>query len=96
MAGSVCQCGLQFLTGLRKTGRGFSVRDDFFDYRKSFALLFNLQMDPFEEHGGTKSQEMAMRLGIAWSGQVKDAMPQDTFKEFPPRQKGGTLRPGGS
>jgi len=53
-------------------------------------------MDPFEEHGGTKSQEMAMRLGIAWSGQVKDAMPQDTFKEFPPRQKGGTLRPGGS
>jgi len=39
-----------------------------------------------------------MRLGIAWAWQVQDAIArlQDAFKEFPPRQKGGTLRPGGN
>ena len=41
---------------------------------------------------------VAMRLGIAWGGLVQDAIAklQNTFKEFPPGQKGGTLRPGGN
>jgi arylsulfatase len=38
-----------------------------------------------------------MRLGIAWGGQVQDALAahMESLTKFPPRQKGGSLRPGG-
>lgn len=73
----------------------FMVREGFFDYHKPSALLFNLRMDPFEKHDGWKSQEIAMKLGIAWGGQVQDALAAHlkSLEEFPPRQKGGTLTP---
>ncbi|MEB3243037.1 MAG: arylsulfatase, partial [Cyanobacteriota bacterium] len=75
----------------------FKTRDGFFDYNKPSALIFNLRMDPFEKHDGQKNNDIAMRLGIAWGGQVQDALRehQDSLKQFPPRQAGGTLRPGG-
>jgi arylsulfatase A-like enzyme len=47
-------------------------RDGFFDHLKPSALLFNLRMDPYERHGGQKADDMAMRLGVAWGGQVYD------------------------
>lgn len=73
----------------------FQQREGFFDYNKPSALLFNLRMDPFERHDGWKSQEMAMKLGVAWGGQVQDALAEhfQSLQEFPPRQKGGTLTP---
>jgi len=75
----------------------FMQREGFFDYNKPSALLFNLRMDPFEKHDGHFSQFTAMKLGIAWGGQVQDALAAHfkTLAEFPPRQKGGTLKPGG-
>jgi arylsulfatase len=74
----------------------FKVRDGFFDYNKPSALLFNLRMDPFEQHGGQKADDIAMRLGVAWGGQVQDALGAhlESLRQFPPRQKGATLRPG--
>ena len=74
----------------------FQAREGFFDYNKPSALLFNLRMDPFEKHDTHHSQFTAMRLGIAWGGQVQDALAAHfkTLAEFPPRQKGGTLKPG--
>lgn len=75
----------------------FMQREGFFDYNKPSALLFNLRMDPFEKHDGHFSQFTAMKLGIAWGGQVQDALAAHfkTLAEFPPRQNGGTLKPGG-
>lgn len=75
----------------------FQQREGFFDYNKPSALIFNLKQDPFEKHDQWKSREVAMRLGIAWGGQVQDALAEHlaTFQSFPPRQKGGTLKPGG-
>jgi arylsulfatase len=75
----------------------FQVRDGFFDYLKPAALVFNLRSDPFEQRDGWKSQEIAMRLGVAWGGQVQDALREHfaSLKECPPRQAGGSLRPGG-
>jgi arylsulfatase A-like enzyme len=75
----------------------FMQREGFFDYNKPSALLFNLRMDPFEKHDGHFSQFTAMKLGIAWGGQVQDALAAHfkTLAEYPPRQKGGTLKPGG-
>jgi arylsulfatase A-like enzyme len=74
----------------------FKVREGFFDYNKPSALLFNLRMDPFEQHGGQKADDIAMRLGVAWGGQVQDALGAhlESLQQFPPRQKGATLRPG--
>ena len=75
----------------------FQQREGFFDYNKPSALLFNLRMDPFEKHDTHHSQFTAMRLGIAWGGQVQDAL-ADHFRslaDFPPRQKGASLKPGG-
>lgn len=74
------------------------TREGFFDYTRPSALLFNLRMDPFEKHDGWKSQEIAMKLGIAWGGQVQDALSAwfKSLKEFPPRQEGGTLTPNAS
>ena len=70
------------------------VREGFFDYLRPSALLFNLRMDPYERHGGQKADDMAMRLGIAWGGQVYDLLNehQQSLVDFPPRQKGGSLR----
>lgn len=73
-----------------------AVREGFFDYNKPSALLINLKQDPFEKHLEWKSREVAMKLGVAWGGQVQDILAQHfaTFEKFPVRQKGGTLRPG--
>jgi arylsulfatase A-like enzyme len=75
----------------------FQVRDGFFDYLRPAALIFNLRMDPFERHIDQRNQDIAMKLGIAWGGQVQDALAAhlSTLKAFPPRQSGGSLRPGG-
>ncbi len=39
-----------------------------------------------------------MLLGVAWGGQVQDALREhaETLKKFPPRQEGGTVRPRGN
>ncbi|MEI7446210.1 MAG: arylsulfatase [Burkholderiales bacterium] len=70
------------------------VREGFFDSLRPSTLLFNLRMDPYERHGGQKADDLAMKLGIAWGGQVYDLLNehQKTLVEFPPRQAGGTLR----
>jgi arylsulfatase len=54
-------------------------------------------MDPFEKHDGQINNDISMRLGIAWGGQVQDALAahMESLAKFPPRQKGGSLRPGG-
>jgi arylsulfatase A-like enzyme len=74
----------------------FQSRDGFFDYNRPAALIFNLRMDPFEKHDGQKNNDFAMKLGIAWGGQVQDALREHTesLKKYPPRQVGGSLRPG--
>ena len=76
----------------------FQTRDGFFDYNKPAALVFNLRMDPFEKHSDQRNNDIAMKLGVAWGGQVQDALAAHlaTLKQFPPRQKGGTLTPGGA
>lgn len=73
----------------------FQVRNGFFDYNKPAALVFNLRMDPFESRDGQKNNDVAMKLGVAWGGQVQDAIAEHlkTLQEYPPRQKGGTLTP---
>jgi arylsulfatase A-like enzyme len=75
----------------------FMVRNGFFDYLRPSALIFNLRMDPFEQHADQKADDIAMRLGVAWGGQVQDALAahMQSLQEFPPRQRGGSLRPGG-
>jgi arylsulfatase len=69
------------------------VREGFFDALQPSTLVFNLRMDPFERHGGQKSNDLAMRMGVAWGGQVYDVIGAHlaSLKQFPPRQKGGTL-----
>jgi arylsulfatase len=69
------------------------TREGFFDYNRPSALLINLRMDPFERHTDWKSREMAMKLGVAWGGQVQDVISahMKSLIEFPPRQKGGSL-----
>ena len=47
--------------------------------------------------GPTPSRpNIAMRLGVARGGQVQDALGAlfKSLQEFPPRQEGGSLRPG--
>lgn len=74
----------------------FMTRSGFFDFNTPNALIVNLRSDPFERHLEWKSREVAMRLGIAWGGQVQDAIAahSETLNKYPPRQKGGTLTPG--
>ncbi len=69
------------------------VREGFFDYLKPEIPVFNLRMDPYERNDGHKANELAMRMGIAWGGQVRDLLGAHfkSLKECPPRQKGGTL-----
>ncbi len=71
-------------------------RDGFLDYNKPSALIFNLRTDPFERHDQWKSREVAMKLGVAWGGQIQDVLKQHylSLQQFPPRQKSGTLRMG--
>ena len=73
-------------------------REGFFDFNRPSARIFNLRMDPTEKHEGWKSEEIAMKLGIAWGGQVQDALGAwfKSLEEYPPRQKGGTLTPNAS
>jgi arylsulfatase len=70
------------------------IREGFFDYLKPAALIFNLRMDPFEQRDGWKSQEIAMKLGVAWGGQIQDVLGAwfQSLQQFPPRQKGGSLK----
>jgi arylsulfatase len=72
------------------------TREGFFDAFRQSSLVFNLRMDPYERHGGQKSNDLAMRMGVALGGQVQDAVNAHmaTFKECKPRQEGGTLRMG--
>jgi arylsulfatase len=73
------------------------TREGFFDYFKPSSLVFNLRMDPFERHGGQKSDDLAMKMSVAFGGQIQDAVTAHmaTFQECKPRQEGGTLRMGG-
>jgi arylsulfatase len=75
----------------------FMTREGFFDTFKPSSLVFNLRMDPFEQRGGQKSNDLAMKMGIAFGGQIQDAVTEHmaTFEECKPRQEGGTLRMGG-
>ncbi len=75
----------------------FTTREGFFDHHKPSSLIFNLRMDPFERHGGQKSNDLAMKMGVAFGGQIQDAVNAHmaTFQECKPRQEGGTLRMGG-
>lgn len=70
------------------------TREGFYDYNKPSALLINLRQDPFEKHTNWKTREVSMRMGVAWGGQVYDALNAHyaTLAQFPPRQKGGSLR----
>jgi arylsulfatase A-like enzyme len=69
------------------------TRDGFFDFNQPSALLVNLRQDPFEKHLDWKSREIAMKLGIAWGGQIQDIINSHllTLQKFPPRQKGSSL-----
>jgi arylsulfatase len=75
----------------------FMTREGFFDYHKPSSLIFNLRMDPYERHGGQKSNDLANRMGVAFGGQIQDAVNAHmaTFQECKPRQAGGSLRMGG-
>ena len=75
----------------------FMTREGFFDYHKPSSLIFNLRMDPFERHGGQKSNDLANKMGVAFGGQIQDAVNElmATFKECKPRQEGGSIRMGG-
>jgi arylsulfatase len=72
------------------------AREGFFDHNEPSALVFNLRQDPFEQRDDFRARELAMRLGIAWGGQIQDALRahHESLVQFPPRQRGGTLRPG--
>lgn len=71
------------------------VREGFFDTLQSSTLVFNLRMDPFEQHGGQKSNDLAMRMGVAFGGQIRDVLGAHlaSLRQFPPRQRGGSLTP---
>lgn len=65
-----------------------SVREGFSDCLKPAHLVFNLRMDPFEQRDGWKSQEIAMKLGVAWGGQIQDVLGARfrPLEQFPPRK----------
>jgi arylsulfatase A-like enzyme len=72
------------------------TREGFFDHFKPSSLVFNLRMDPYERHDGQKSNDLAMKMGVAFGGQVQDTVRAHlaTFEDCKPRQEGGTLRMG--
>jgi arylsulfatase len=65
----------------------FMTREGFFDSHRTSSLVFNLRMDPFERHGGQKSNDLAMKMGVAFGGQIQDAVNAHmaTFQECKPR-----------
>lgn len=70
-------------------------RSGFFDYFRQSALLFNLRMDPFEQHDGLYANMLAQKK--AWIGGIlRDIMTAHvtSLHQFTPRQKGGSLRGG--
>ena len=70
-------------------------KNGFFDYFRESSLLFNLKMDPFEQHGGLQSNVLVQKT--AWiGGIVRDIITEHmrSLQEFPPRQKGNSLRGG--
>jgi arylsulfatase A-like enzyme len=73
----------------------FKTREGFFDYNKPSGLMFNLKMDPFEQHDGVKNNDQAMKKAHL-GNLVRDALADHmkSLAEFPPRQEGGTLKPG--
>ena len=75
----------------------FQTREGFFDNHKPSSLIFNLRMDPYERHGGQKSNDLANKMGVAFGGQIQDAVTElmATFNECKPRQEGGSIRMGG-
>jgi arylsulfatase len=70
------------------------TREGFFDYNRPSALLINLRSDPFEIHTEWKTREVAMRMGVAWGGQIQDLLNEHykSLEDFPPRQKGASLK----
>ncbi|MGL5447134.1 MAG: sulfatase-like hydrolase/transferase, partial [Rhabdaerophilum sp.] len=71
----------------------FQTRNGFFDPFVQSSLIFNLRMDPFEQRDGHRSNLIAMRksyLGHIIRDRITEHMA--SFKDFPPRQKGGSLR----
>ena len=73
----------------------FQIRDGFFDYNKPAAEIFNLKMDPFEQHSGRINNEISMKKAFL-GGLIRDAMEEHSksLADFPPRQRGGSLTPG--
>lgn len=70
-------------------------RSGFFDYFRQSFLLFNLRMDPFEQHDGLYANMLAQKK--AWIGGVlRDIMTEHvkSLHQYPPRQEGGSLRGG--
>ena len=74
----------------------FKTREGFFDSQKQSSLVFNLRMDPYERQDGQKSNDLAMKMGVGFGGQVADAVGAHiaSFRKCAPRQKGGSLRMG--
>ncbi len=72
------------------------TREGFFDYLRDSSLVFNLRMDPLETHDGRVAEHFAMQMGVAFGGQVQDAMVKHfaSLEVCPPRQASGTLRMG--
>jgi arylsulfatase A-like enzyme len=71
-------------------------RNGFFDYLRPSTKVFNLRADPFEQRDGQKADDIAQKMGIAWGGQVADLIGAHmlSLQQFPPRQKGGSLKMG--
>ena len=72
----------------------FKTRSGFFDPFVDSSLIFNLRMDPFEQRDGHRSNLVAMRKAFL-GGMIRDILGEhyQTLEQFPPRQKGGDLRP---
>ena len=72
----------------------FKTRNGFFDPFVDSSLIFNLRMDPFEQRDGHRSNLVAMRKAFL-GGMIRDILGEHylSLEQFPPRQKGGDLRP---
>ena len=70
---------------LGKTGLKGKARKEWLDY-----LIAEVGLERWTKH---KANELSMRMGVAWGGQVYDLVGTHmrSLKECPPRQKGGTL-----
>lgn len=71
----------------------FQTRNGFFDPFVQSSLMFNLRMDPFEQRDGHRSNLVAMRKSYL-GNRIRDIMAEhhQSLQQFPPRQKGGSLR----